>query len=114
MEEPNGPATLVYALPLPEAGSVQVRRRGRAGSVSVRAHGSAVACLALSGDGRLLATAGTRGTLVRIFSTPDGTKLQEVCTACLKAVYSFDHELLRIGLLFSFDLRLSKAFKELR
>ncbi|SPT16441.1 unnamed protein product [Triticum aestivum] len=80
MEEPNGPATLVYALPLPEAGSVQVRRRGRAGSVSVRAHGSAVACLALSGDGRLLATAGTRGTLVRIFSTPDGTKLQEVCT----------------------------------
>nr|XP_020150388.1 autophagy-related protein 18d-like [Aegilops tauschii subsp. strangulata] len=77
-EEPNGPATLVYALPLPEAGSVQVRRRGRAGSVSVCAHGSGVACLALSRDGRLLATAGTRGTLVRIFSTADGTKLQEL------------------------------------
>uniref|UniRef100_A0A8I6WGX9 Anaphase-promoting complex subunit 4 WD40 domain-containing protein n=1 Tax=Hordeum vulgare subsp. vulgare TaxID=112509 RepID=A0A8I6WGX9_HORVV len=78
MEEPNGPATLVYALPLPEAGSVQVRRRGRAGSVNVRAHDSGVACLALSRDGRLLATAGTRGTLVRIFSTADGTKLQEL------------------------------------
>ncbi|KAF7006867.1 hypothetical protein CFC21_021867 [Triticum aestivum] len=78
MEEPNGPATLVYALPLPEAGSVQVRRRGRAGSVSVRAHGSGVACIALSPDGRLLATAGTRGTLLRIFSTADGTKLQEL------------------------------------
>nr|XP_040255137.1 autophagy-related protein 18a-like [Aegilops tauschii subsp. strangulata] len=78
MEEPNGPATLVYALPLPEAGSVQVRRRGRAGSVSVRAHGSGVACLALSRDGRLLATAGSRGTLLRIFSTADGTKLQEL------------------------------------
>lgn len=81
MEEPNGPTTLVYALPLPEVGSVQVRRSGRAGSVNVRAHGSGVACLALSRDGRLLATAGTRGTLVRIFSTADGTKLQEVCTS---------------------------------
>ncbi|XP_044318295.1 autophagy-related protein 18d-like [Triticum aestivum] len=78
MEEPNGPATLVYALPLPEAGMVQVRRRGRASSVSVHAHGSGVACLALSPDGRLLATAGTRGTLLRIFSTADGTKLQEL------------------------------------
>ncbi|XP_073365631.1 autophagy-related protein 18d-like [Aegilops tauschii subsp. strangulata] len=56
----------------------EVRRRGRAGSVSVCAHGSGVACLALSRDGRLLATAGTRGTLVRIFSTADGTKLQEL------------------------------------
>ncbi|XP_073365632.1 autophagy-related protein 18d-like [Aegilops tauschii subsp. strangulata] len=56
----------------------EVRRRGRAGSVSVRAHGSGVACLALSRDGRLLATAGSRGTLLRIFSTADGTKLQEL------------------------------------
>ncbi|XP_044970303.1 autophagy-related protein 18d-like [Hordeum vulgare subsp. vulgare] len=56
----------------------EVRRRGRAGSVNVRAHDSGVACLALSRDGRLLATAGTRGTLVRIFSTADGTKLQEL------------------------------------
>ncbi|KAF7006866.1 hypothetical protein CFC21_021866 [Triticum aestivum] len=57
-----------YALPRPEKGAV----------VDVRAHGSGVACLALSRDGRLLATAGSKGTLVRIFSTDDGTKLQEL------------------------------------
>jgi WD40 repeat protein len=35
----------------------------------VHAHDSSVACIALSGDGRLLATDGSKGTLVRIFST---------------------------------------------
>ncbi|XP_047065063.1 autophagy-related protein 18d-like [Lolium rigidum] len=55
-----------------------VRRRRTPGSVDVRAHDSAVACMALSRDGRLLATAGTRGTLVRVFSTADGSKLQEL------------------------------------
>ncbi|XP_071681386.1 autophagy-related protein 18d-like [Lolium perenne] len=55
-----------------------VRRRRTPGSVDVRAHDSAVACIALSRDGRLLATAGTRGTLVRVFSTADGSKLQEL------------------------------------
>ena len=70
-----------YALPRKSVGEVQVRRRRRPGSVDVRAHGSAVACIALSHDGRMLATAGTRGTLVRVFSTADGSKLQEVCIA---------------------------------
>ena len=42
----------------------------------VQAHSTALACLALSLDGKLLATASERGTLVRIFSTNDGTKLQ--------------------------------------
>ena len=74
-------ATFVYALPLPEQGAVQVRRGGHPGSVDVRAHGSGVACLALSRDGRLLATAGSKGTLVRIFSTDDGAMVQEVSNA---------------------------------
>ncbi len=42
----------------------------------VQAHASALACLALSQDGRALATASQRGTLVRIHSTADGSKLQ--------------------------------------
>ncbi|XP_024311839.1 autophagy-related protein 18a-like [Brachypodium distachyon] len=57
----------------------EVCRRGRPGSVvEVRAHGAAVSCLALSPDARLLATASSRGTLVRIFSTADRAKLQEL------------------------------------
>ncbi|CAM0907369.1 unnamed protein product [Alopecurus aequalis] len=71
-------ATLVYALPREEKGAVQVCRSGVPGSVDVRAHESRVACIALSRDGRLLATAGSKGTLLRIFSTDDGTKLQEL------------------------------------
>lgn len=42
----------------------------------VQAHSTALACLALSLDGKLLATASERGTLVRVFNTSDGTKLQ--------------------------------------
>lgn len=43
------------------------------------AHTSPLAALTLSMDGKLLATASERGTLVRIHSTHDGSKLQ-VCT----------------------------------
>ncbi|KAI5008800.1 hypothetical protein ZWY2020_009848 [Hordeum vulgare] len=71
-------ATLVYALPRPEKGAVQVRRSGQSGSVDVQAHSSSLSCIALSRDGRLLATAGSKGTLVRIFSTNDGTMVQEL------------------------------------
>ncbi|ONK68244.1 uncharacterized protein A4U43_C05F9230 [Asparagus officinalis] len=37
-----------------------------------------IACFALSQDGRLVATASSKGTLVRVFSAVDGTLLQEV------------------------------------
>lgn len=42
----------------------------------IQAHTSALACIALSQDGKMLATASERGTLVRVHSTFDGTKLQ--------------------------------------
>ena len=42
----------------------------------IQAHAAALACLTLSQDGRLLATASERGTLVRIHSTVDGSRLQ--------------------------------------
>lgn len=42
----------------------------------IAAHSGGLAALALSLDGKLLATASARGTLVRIHSTSDGTKLQ--------------------------------------
>ncbi|TMW96030.1 hypothetical protein EJD97_008012 [Solanum chilense] len=42
------------------------------------AHDSRIASFALSHEGNVLATASTKGTLIRIFSTQDGTLLQEV------------------------------------
>ena len=44
----------------------------------IQAHDSAVACLTLSANGKLLATASEKGTLIRIFSTAEGSKLQEL------------------------------------
>ncbi|CAN1124734.1 Autophagy-related protein 18a, partial [Linum perenne] len=44
----------------------------------IMAHDSRIACFALTQDGQLLATTSTKGTLVRIFNTADGTLLQEI------------------------------------
>lgn len=44
----------------------------------IYAHESAPACLALTPDGRKLATASVKGTVIRVFDTLKGTKLQEV------------------------------------
>ncbi|KAK9084202.1 hypothetical protein Scep_030673 [Stephania cephalantha] len=44
----------------------------------ILAHGSSIACFALTQDGKVLATASIKGTLVRIFNTSDGNLLQEV------------------------------------
>lgn len=43
--------------------------------IEIIAHESAVTCLALNIQGTRLATAGERGTLIRIFDTADGAKV---------------------------------------
>ncbi|KAG2242794.1 hypothetical protein Bca52824_095367 [Brassica carinata] len=43
----------------------------------IKAHDSDIACMSLTLDGSLLATASTKGTLIRIFNSLDGTLLQE-------------------------------------
>lgn len=46
-------------------------------TITVPAHTSALAALAISYSGTLIATASERGTLVRVFSSQDGRKLYE-------------------------------------
>lgn len=42
----------------------------------ISAHTTPLACIALSLDGKRLATASDKGTLVRVWSTEDGSQLQ--------------------------------------
>ncbi|ESQ40429.1 hypothetical protein EUTSA_v10015259mg [Eutrema salsugineum] len=68
----------VLACPGRHQGQVQVHDLMRPNKVRfIKAHDSDIACMSLTLDGSLLATASTKGTLIRIFNTLDGTLLQE-------------------------------------
>ncbi|OVA14840.1 WD40 repeat [Macleaya cordata] len=70
--------SLVLVCPGLQKGQVRVEHYASKRTKFIMAHDSRIACFALTQDGRLLATASTKGTLVRIFNTFDGTLLQEV------------------------------------
>ncbi|XP_077218816.1 transducin/WD40 repeat-like superfamily protein [Tasmannia lanceolata] len=70
--------SLVLVCPGLQKGQVRVEHYGSKRTKFIMAHDSRIACFALTQDGRLLATASTKGTLVRIFNTVDGVLLQEV------------------------------------
>ncbi|KAL3565378.1 hypothetical protein D5086_033424 [Populus alba] len=70
--------TFVLACPGLHRGQVRIEHFGLNVMKLINAHDSHIACLTLTMDGLLLATASTRGTLIRIFNTMDGTRLQEV------------------------------------
>lgn len=72
------PKSCVLACPGQQKGEVRVELYSSRRTKFIQAHDSSLACLSLSLDGSLLATASNKGTLVRIFNTADGTKLQEV------------------------------------
>ena len=44
----------------------------------IQAHNSEIACMTISDDGSLLASASQKGTLIRLFSTADGKLLKEL------------------------------------
>ncbi|XP_049359065.1 autophagy-related protein 18d-like [Solanum verrucosum] len=70
--------TSVLACPGLRRGQIRVEHFGLNMTKLIKAHDSQIACLTLTIDGLLLATASTRGTLIRLFNTIDGTQLQEV------------------------------------
>ncbi|KAL5983825.1 Autophagy-related protein 18a [Asimina triloba] len=70
--------SLVLVCPGLQKGQVRVEHYATKRTKFIMAHDSRIACFALTQDGRLLATASTKGTLVRVFNTIDGTLLQEV------------------------------------
>ncbi|XP_057738181.1 autophagy-related protein 18c-like [Arachis stenosperma] len=70
--------TFVLACPGLCKGQVRVEHFGLNVTKLINAHDSQIACFTLSMDGLLLATASVKGTLIRIFNTLDGSRLQEV------------------------------------
>ncbi|XP_019452261.1 PREDICTED: autophagy-related protein 18a-like [Lupinus angustifolius] len=69
---------MVLACPGLQKGQVRVEHYASKRTKFIMAHDSRIACFALTQDGRLLATASSKGTLVRVFNTLDGSLLQEV------------------------------------
>ncbi|GFZ04604.1 transducin/WD40 repeat-like superfamily protein [Actinidia rufa] len=74
----QGAASLVLVCPGLQKGQVRVEHYASKRTKFIMAHDSRIACFALTHDGHLLATASTKGTLVRIFNTLDGSLLQEL------------------------------------
>ncbi|KAK8480426.1 hypothetical protein V6N11_057127 [Hibiscus sabdariffa] len=69
---------MVLACPGLQKGTVRVENYGSKRCKFINAHSSNITCLALTHDGRVLATASSKGTLVRVFNALDGTLIQEV------------------------------------
>uniref|UniRef100_A0A7C9B0V2 Autophagy-related protein 18c n=1 Tax=Opuntia streptacantha TaxID=393608 RepID=A0A7C9B0V2_OPUST len=77
--------TSVLACPGRRRGEVRIEHFGLRMTKIINAHESHLACFTLTMDGLILATASTKGTLIRVFNTMDGTCLQEVRRGTEKA-----------------------------
>jgi WD40 repeat protein len=69
------PNISVLATPDKNKGYVKVTIYEKTNTHTIAAHQSSLSCMALNFSGTLLATASDKGTLIRIFSTEDGTPL---------------------------------------
>ncbi|KAH6813969.1 Transducin/WD40 repeat-like superfamily protein [Perilla frutescens var. frutescens] len=70
--------SFVLVSPGLQKGQVRVEHYASKRTKFIMAHDSRIACFTLSQDGNMLATASSKGTLVRIYNTHDGSLLQEV------------------------------------
>ncbi|KAL5991390.1 hypothetical protein ACLOJK_012298 [Asimina triloba] len=86
----------VLACPGLHQGQVRIEHFGLNVAMLIYAHESQIACLTLTLDGLLLATASTKGTLIRIFCTMGGTCLQECLASKVLSMYS-SSEFKRLG-----------------
>ncbi|CAA0832040.1 Autophagy-related protein 18a [Striga hermonthica] len=70
--------SFVLVCPGLQKGQVRVEHYGSKRTKFIMAHDSSIACITLSQDGNFLATASSKGTLIRIYNTHNGSLLQEV------------------------------------
>jgi hypothetical protein len=77
---------MVLACPGLNKGQIRVELFDGGTTKFIAAHESALACLALSADGRLLASASEKGTLIRVFDTHTGELLHEFRRGSDKAI----------------------------
>ncbi|KAI3889522.1 hypothetical protein MKW92_034372 [Papaver armeniacum] len=77
-EVSHASGSLVVAFPGLHRGQVRVENYTTKKTIFIPAHDSSIECMSLTLDGKLLVTASSKGTLVRIFNTSNGTLLQEV------------------------------------
>ncbi|OMJ95379.1 hypothetical protein SteCoe_1301 [Stentor coeruleus] len=68
---------IVIACPHSQKGQALVKIYNKDKTQIIEAHETSLACLALNGNGSILATASDKGTLIRVFNTETGEKLQE-------------------------------------
>ena len=71
----SDPNISVLATPDKTKGSIKVTIYEKNNSFVIAGHQSSLSCMALNFTGSLLATASDKGTLIRLFSTEDGSPL---------------------------------------
>lgn len=69
---------IVLACPGLSIGQVRIDLLDTKRMKIIQAHNRGLACLSLTSNGKYVATASEKGTLIRIFSTSDGSKIREV------------------------------------
>ncbi|GMH41297.1 hypothetical protein BSKO_09207 [Bryopsis sp. KO-2023] len=72
------PDSTVLACPGLHTGKVRIELFDRVQTKFISAHDSQIARMVLSLDGKILATASEKGTLIRVWNAADGTRLQEL------------------------------------
>ncbi|KAI5425043.1 Autophagy- protein 18a [Lathyrus oleraceus] len=70
--------SLVLACPGLHKGQIRIEHFSQKRTKFISAHDSRIACFGLTLDGQFIATASTKGTLIRIYDAELGTLLQEV------------------------------------